>query len=333
MKRITIFGIIVILLGLLCFVPLPVYSFHVLILTLFYAFVGTAWNLMCGYGGRLSLGHSAYIAIGAYITLLLFKDYHVVPWAGMIVSGVISVIVISAIAYPCFRFGIKGPYFTLASIAVAEIVQNIITSLRDVTGGSLGVSLPYRESSLLYMQFDERQKYYLLILIAWVIAVFIVWRLERLRYYLVALREDDAAATSLGVPISKTLLTAATISAFLVSLGGTFYVQYFRYIDPYSVAGFGISLNMALVTIIGGSGTIFGPSIGALILIPLSEYLRLGIGGKMPGLHLVIYGAIMIAVIIFMPRGVGGLFESIITKNKSNKKHSRKLSGAVDKKI
>ncbi|WP_338833332.1 hypothetical protein MHLNE_22850 [Moorella humiferrea] len=296
--------LLLVLFIILFFLPLPVYITHVLVLTFYYAYLGTAWNLMCGYSGRLSLGHASFTAIGAYITLLLYKNMGLTPWLGLLVGGILAVIVMTIIAYPCFRFGLKGPYFTLASIAVAEIVQNVLLSMRNITGGSLGLSLPYHPTSLTLLQFDSKKEYYLLIFILWLIAVGIVWRLERLRYYLAAIREDESAAAALGVSVTKNLVAAATLSAFLVALGGTFYAQYFRYIDPYSVAGFSMSLNMALVTIVGGTGTILGPTVGAFILIPLSEILRLSVGAKLAGLHLFVYGVLLIITIIFLPKGL-----------------------------
>jgi len=313
-----IFAAIVLLLIAVYFIPMPVYVKHVCILTLFYAYMGTAWNLMCGYAGRLSLGHAAFAAIGAYTSLLAFKMVGITPWLGMIVGGIFAVCIMLLIAYPCFRFGLKGPYFTLASIAMAEIIQNLLTALRDVTGGSLGLSLPYMPTSLAMFQFDEKNQYYLIILLLWLLALFIIWKLERRRYYLEAIREDEAAASALGISVNKNLILAASISAFMVAIGGTFYVQYFRYIDPYSIAGFGMSLNMALVAIIGGSGTLLGPTIGAVILIPISEILRLSVGAQLAGLHLFVYGVLLIITIIYLPKGITSI-PKLIQERKTRK--------------
>ncbi|MEA4925742.1 MAG: branched-chain amino acid ABC transporter permease [Syntrophomonadaceae bacterium] len=308
------------------FIPMPVYYKHVMILTLFYAYMGTAWNIMCGYAGRLSLGHAAFAAIGAYTTLILYKGLGTSPWLGMIVGGVLAVCIMMLIAYPCFRFGLKGPYFTLASIALMEIVQNLLTYMRDLTGGSLGMSLPYKPTNFALFQFDGKESYYLIILFFWAATVFAVWKMERTRYYLEAIREDESAASALGISVNKNLIKGAAISAFLVAIGGTFYVQYFRYIDPYTIAGFGLSLNLALVTIIGGSGTIFGPTIGAVILIPLSEFLRLAAGTQLPGLHLFVYGVLLIITIIYLPKGIASIPGLI----KSRKVHKASLAKAQD---
>lgn len=306
-KTLTILAILTAALLAVYFMPLIVFVKHILILTLFYAFLGTGWNLMCGYAGRLSLGHAAFVAVGAYTSILLFRQFNLSPWLGMLAGGVMAVIIMLLIAYPSFRFGLKGPYFTLASIAVAEIVQNLLIYGRDITGGSLGLSLPYVPTSVAQFQFDDKSPYYLVILIFWLAAVFITIKLERTRYYLEAVREDQDAAAALGISVNKNLIIAASISAFMVAIGGTFYGQYFRYIDPYSIAGFSLSLNMALVVVIGGSGTIFGPTIGAFLLIPLTELLRMSLGATLPGLHLFLYGVLLVICIIYLPKGITSL--------------------------
>lgn len=311
-QSLIIMGILALVLLGVYFLPLTVFAKHVLVLTLFYAFMGTGWNLMCGYAGRLSLGHAAFVAVGAYTSLLLFSHLGLTPWIGMIAGGLVAVVVMLLIAYPSFRFGLIGPYFTLASIAVAEIVHYLLIYGRDITGGSLGMSLPYVKettviNSLINLQFDSKEPYYLVILAFWLAAVFITWKMERTRYYLEAIREDEDAAAALGISVNKNLIIAACISAFMVAVGGTFYVQYFRYIDPYSIAGFTLSLNMALVAVIGGSGTLFGPTIGAFLLIPLTEVLRMSLGAQIPGLHLFLYGILLVACIIFLPKGIASL--------------------------
>ncbi len=317
-QSLIVLGILTVALLALYFLPLIVFVKHILILTLFYAFLGTGWNLMCGYAGRLSLGHAAFVAVGAYTSIMLFRSFNLTPWLGMLVGGVVAVIVMLLIAYPSFRFGLKGPYFTLASIAVAEIVHNLLIYGREYTGGSLGLSLPYVPTSLAQFQFDGKGEYYLVILAFWLIAMFITVKMERTRYYLEAIREDEDAASALGISVNKNLIVAACISAFLVAVGGTFYGQYFRYIDPYSIAGFSLSLNMALVVVIGGSGTIFGPTIGAFLLIPLTELLRMSLGAQLPGLHLFLYGILLVVCIIYLPKGIASL-PGIIKAKKEKK--------------
>lgn len=314
------FWILAVILGLVYFVPLPTYIYHILILTLFYAFLGTTWNLMCGFGGQLSLGYSAFTGIGAYVTLLLYLNFKLSPWAGMLVAAAVSCIVMFITAYPCFRFGLRGPFFTLASIAVAEILRDVLKAARDVTGGSLGLTLPYHTPSLALFQFDGKNIYYLIITCFFLGALFIVQKMERLRYYLIAIREDEDAAAASGVSVNKTLLLAAGISSVLVSLGGTFYIQYFRFIDPDTIVGMPLSITIALICIVGGAARVYGPAVGALILVPLSEYLRLSLGGtSFFSANLIIYGALLVLTIIFMPEGIVGFFQKKAYFSRGNK--------------
>lgn len=317
-------GITAVLL-ILCAAPIGIYNKHIIIQTMFYAYMATAWNLMCGYTGRLSLGHSAYIAVAAYTSLILFRSFGLSPWIGMIFGGIIAAALMLVIAFPCFRFGLKGPYFTLASIAVMEITRYLLTSMRDLTGGSLGMSLPYRKSNLALFQFDAKEPYFIIIIIFWLAAVLLLWKMERTRYYLEAIREDDDAAAALGIPVNKNLIKAALLSAFLVALGGTFYVQYYRYVDPTTICGSTMALNLALITIIGGSGTILGPTIGAILVIPVSELLRSSLGDKLSGLHLFIYGILLIVMIIYMPKGIISIPGAI--KRKKAAKAARAAGG------
>lgn len=303
-KMFMALGLITVILLICIVAPIGIYTKHIIIQTMFYAYMATAWNLMCGYTGRLSLGHSAYIAVAAYTSLILYRSFDLTPWLGMLVGGVIAMALMLLIAFPCFRFGLKGPYFTLASIAVMEITRYLLTSMRELTGGSLGMSLPYQKDNLLMFQFDDKEPYLLIILIFWLAAIFILWKMERTRYYLEAIREDDDAAAALGISVNKNLIRAALLSAFLVALGGTFYVQYYRYVDPTTICGSTMALNLALITIIGGSGTILGPTIGAILVIPVTELLRSNLGDKLSGLHLFIYGILLIVMIIYMPKGI-----------------------------
>ena len=303
-KMFLALGVVTVILLACCAAPIGIYNKHIIIQTMFYAYMATAWNLMCGYTGRLSLGHSAYIAVAAYTSLILYRSFDLTPWLGMLAGGVLAMALMLLIAFPCFRFGLKGPYFTLASIAVMEITRYLLTSMRELTGGSLGMSLPYVKDDLLMFQFDDKEPYLIIILIFWLAAILLLWKMERTRYYLEAIREDDDAAAALGISVNKNLIKAALLSAFLVALGGTFYVQYYRYVDPTTICGSTMALNLALITIIGGSGTILGPTIGAILVIPISELLRTNLGDKLSGLNLFVYGILLIVMIIYMPKGV-----------------------------
>ena len=316
-KTLIATGVLTVVMLIGCACPISIYGKNIIIQTIFYAYMATAWNMMCGYTGRLSLGHSAYIAVGAYTSLILYRNFHLTPWVGMLAGGVLAMVLMLLIAFPCFRFGLKGPYFTLSSIAVMEITRYLLTSMRSLTSGSLGMSLPYHETSLALYQFDGKEPYYIIIVVFWLLAVLLLWKMERTRYYLEAIREDDDAAAALGISVNKNLIKSALLSAFMVALGGTFYVQYYRYIDPSTICGSQMATNLALIAIIGGSGTILGPTIGAALVIPISEFLRTSLGDKLSGMNLFVYGILLIIMIIYMPKGVISIPDTLRRRKQS----------------
>ncbi len=281
---------------------------HILIMILFYAALGSAWNLIGGFGGQLSLGHAAFFGLGAYSCVLLNLDRGVNPWVGMLVGALITSAFAAAISYPCFR--LRGPFFTLATIAFAEVLRILIIYFKDFTRGSVGITIP-QKMGLENFMFREKAPY-LYIVLSFMVGVFLIsyWiEKSRFGYHLIALREDEDAAESLGVNTARTKLMAAMISAALTSLGGVFYAQYILFIEPYSEFSLDLSIQFALVPMIGGMGTAVGPIIGSFVLTPLQELLRAWLGGKYAGLHLVIYGCILMLVVIFMPQGILGLIK------------------------
>lgn len=281
---------------------------HILIMILFYAALGSAWNLIGGFGGQLSLGHAAFFGLGAYSCVLLNIDRGVNPWVGMLVGALITSAFAAAISFPCFR--LRGPFFTLATIAFAEVLRILTIYFKDFTRGSVGITIP-QKMGLGNFMFREKAPY-LYIVLGFMVGVFLVsyWiEKSRFGYHLIALREDEDAAESLGVNTARTKLKAAIVSAGLTSLGGVFYAQYILFIEPYSEFSLDLSVQFALVPMIGGMGTSVGPIIGSFILTPLQELLRAWLGGKYSGLHLVIYGCILMLVVIFMPQGILGLIK------------------------
>jgi branched-chain amino acid transport system permease protein len=281
---------------------------HILIMILFYAALGSAWNLIGGFGGQLSLGHAAFFGLGAYSCVLLNLYQGVNPWVGMFVGALITSAFAAAISYPCFR--LRGPFFTLATIAFAEVLRILIIYFKDFTRGSVGITIP-QKMGLENFMFREKAPY-LYIVLSFMVGVFLIsyWiEKSRFGYHLIALREDEDAAESVGVNTARTKLKAAIVSAALTSLGGVFYAQYILFIEPYSEFSLDLSIQFALVPMIGGMGTSVGPIIGSFVLIPLQELLRAWLGGKYSGLHLVIYGCILMLVVIFMPQGILGLIK------------------------
>jgi branched-chain amino acid transport system permease protein len=279
---------------------------HLLIMILFYAALGGAWNIIGGFAGQLSLGHAAFFGVGAYSCVLLNLYTGLNPWAGMAVGILITSAFAAAISYPCFR--LRGPFFTLATIAFAEVLRILVIYFKDFTKGSAGITIP-QKMGLANFAFREKGPY-LYIVLAFAAGVFLIsYFIEKTRfgYQLIALREEENAAESLGVNTSATKLKAAILSAALTSIGGVFYAQYILFIEPYSEFSLDFSIQFALVPMIGGMGTAAGPIIGSFVLTPLQELLRSWLGGKYAGLHLVIYGCILMLVVTFMPQGILGL--------------------------
>ncbi len=284
------------------------YMQSILILMCFYAFAASAWNLICGYAGTMSLGHSVYMGIGGYISTILLETKGVSPWLGMIIGAAVAMIIGVLVSYPTFR--LKGPYFTLASIAICEIFGTFVTNTENLgpiplKGGS-GWSLTQTGYQISKFEFASKLGYYYVAFILMIIGVLVTWKMSRskLGYYLVAIRSDDDAARSLGINITKYKLIAMGISCFMIAIAGTFYAQYFRYIGPDRIFSYDLSVQVALIALIGGQGTVMGPIIGAIVLVPLSEYLSATFAGTMSGLNLFLYGVIMMFVVYFMPHGL-----------------------------
>jgi branched-chain amino acid transport system permease protein len=281
---------------------------HLLIMVLFYAALGGAWNIIGGFAGQLSLGHAAFFGVGAYSCVLLNLYAGLNPWAGMVVGMLITSVFAAAISYPSFR--LRGPFFTLVTIAFAEVLRILVIYFKDFTKGSAGITIP-QKMGLANFAFREKEPY-LYIALSFASGVFLIsYFIEKSRfgYHLIALREDEDAAESLGVNTSRTKLKAAVLSAALTSIGGVFYAQYILFIEPYSEFSLDLSIQFALVPMIGGMGTAAGPIIGSFVLTPLQELLRSWLGGRYAGLHLVIYGCILMLVVIFMPQGILGLIK------------------------
>jgi branched-chain amino acid transport system permease protein len=301
------FGIAgVILLALPQFIP--EYHTHLMTTVLFFGYLGTAWNILGGYAGQFSFGHTAFFGLGAFTSSLLQLHAGVNPWIGMIFAGIIGTIMGLFIGSLCFRYGLKGPFFALAMLALAEMLR--LVSIQMMTEKyPLGIYIPMQASSLLNFQFRNKVPYYYIILLMTVGALLLVNVLEKRRIgsYFKAIRENEGAAESLGVNAFKYKLLAMGISAFMTAIGGTFYAQYYLTLDDEAAFGVANSIEILLGPIIGGAGTVFGPVLGAGILEFLSETSRNFLGG-FSGAHLMVYGAVLIIVIVFLPDGIlGGL--------------------------
>ena len=281
---------------------------HVMIMIFLYAMLAQAWNILAGYCGQISLGHAVFFGTGAYTSSILVRELGITPWAGMLAGAELAMAISQVIGYPVFR--LRGHYFAIATIAVGEIVQTLMLNW-DWAGAARGLFVPIkRPDSFLNFQFHEsKQTYYYIALGLLLLALGITWRTMRSRagYYFRAIREDQEAAASLGIAVARHKLRAMALSAGLTALGGTFYAQYILFIDPESVFPLSLSILICLVAVLGGVGTLWGPLIGAAILIPLSEYTRVLLGGTGKAIDLLIYGMLIMLVSVIQPGGIMAL--------------------------
>src|SRR5476651_495955 len=284
------------------------FAINILIRILLFSFIGVAWNLMGGYAKQLSLGHAAYFGLGAYTSTILQIDFGVSPWIGMVAGGVVAMLASLPIGALCFR--LRGPYFAIATIATAQVFMLLFLKFRDFAWGAEGTTIPNLGNAPLMMQFEAKAAYYYIALGLLAIGLAITYRIERswMGYYLVAIGEDEDAAEAIGVNAMRIKRDIYMISAFLTALAGTFYVQYIYFIDPTTAFNFNISIEAALVSIVGGIGTLWGPVIGTVFLETTSALLQSWLGGSTGGIQLTVYSLILMAVILWRPTGIMGFF-------------------------
>jgi branched-chain amino acid transport system permease protein len=244
---------------------------------------------------------------------MLVKELALTPWVGMLAGAVVAAVLSQVIGYPVFR--LQGHYFAIATIAVGEIVYTIALNW-DFIGAARGLALPIkRPDSFLNLQFHQsKQAYYYIALALLLVALGLTRRMERSRtgYYFRAIREDQQAAASLGVAVSRYKLRAMALSAAVTALGGSFYAQYVLFIDPESVFPLSLSILICLVAVLGGVGTLWGPLVGAAVLVPLSESTRILLGGTGTAIDLVIYGGLIMLVAVLQPGGLVALARRLV---------------------
>lgn len=340
----TIFKALVgllVLVGLLAlpkFVDSP-YALHMMILLFLSVSQGQSWNILGGYAGQHSVGHAAYFGVGAYATMVLMSTRQIAPWVGVWVGVAIVVVVALVIGSICFR--LRGPYFVLASIAVAEIMRLSAINLTGLTNGAEGIlvtEIPaFKVGERVMTDFMTKVPFYYIGLVLALLTLAVTFWVQhsKLGYYFQAIREDQDAAHSLGISITLYKNIALVISAVLTSLVGSFYGIYVGFVDPPTVLGLDVSVQIMLICIIGGMGTLWGPLLGSLVLVPLSEALRSNLvtdllvrGGlvsadskvglflkeNLSHAHVLIYGILVVLVILFMPEGIMGFVKRLATR-------------------
>ena len=295
------------------------FAIDIFIRVLLFAFIGVAWNLMGGYAKQLSLGHAAYFGLGAYTSSLLLINYDVSPWIGMVAGGVVAMAASLPIGWLCFR--LRGPYFTIATIATAQALMLIFLKFRDLAWGAEGTTIPNLGNAPLMMQFEAKEAYYYVALGLVGLGLAMTYLIERswMGYYLFAIGEDEDAAEAIGVNVPRIKRDIYLISSFLTALAGTFYTQYIYFIDPATAFSFNISIEAALVSIVGGIGTLWGPVIGTILLEATSTLLQSWLGSSIGGVQLTVYSLILMAVILWRPTGLMGMMNEAYRRYISRK--------------
>ena len=302
-------------------VPLVVSSGFVLNLvtmTLYATLLGQAWNILAGFGGQFSFGHAVFFGTGAYAAAVLQVQFGWNAWAALPAAVALGAAVGAFVGALSFRYGLRGSYFALVTLAFAEVFR-ILANTFQFTGAGVGLMIPLGKSGANF-QFATSAGFFYAIL-AFTLASFVVtWWLKHSRYgaWLQAVRDNEDSAAALGVDVFRVKLVAIMISGALMAAGGVFYVQYFHYIDSHIAYGPSVSIEALLAPIVGGIGTLFGPLLGAAVLHALGELTR-NLMGDAPGVSLVIYGAVLVAMVTFLPRGIIGALAALAGRTRRGK--------------
>jgi branched-chain amino acid transport system permease protein len=281
------------------------YLMHIFIQIFFFTYLSCSWNIIGGFVGQLSLGHALFFGIGAYTSTILFVRMGISPWIGMFAGGALSAATAYLIGQFIFRYRIRGVFFSMVTLAFAEIAGIVAGQIRFL-GGSEGILIPLKKTSFWTYQFADKEPYYYTILIMMLLVLWVSYLLKNSKYYsyFAAIRADEEAANALGVNAKKYKTMALCISGFFTALVGTFFAQYYMFIEPLTTFGVMVSVDMIIRPIIGGVGTVLGPVIGSFIMTPLGEGIRTIVGSGRSGAHLFIYGGALVAICIWMPRGI-----------------------------
>ena len=279
--------------------------------TFLFAGLASSWNIIGGFGGQFSLGHGVFFAVGAYTTANLYFHWQVSPWLSLIPAAILASLVAVAVSWPTFR--LKGPFFAIATLALNEVVFVLANYFDLVTGGPRGMMLPFK-AGFWNMVFTNRLSYAIIMcgfLVVCLVVSALVLR-SRLGYYLQAVHLDEDAARAVGIDTLRVKLTGMAISAALTGVGGSLFAMYLRFVDPPTVLNIqDVGVKFLLISLIGGVGTLYGPLAGALLIIPLEFFLRAELGGTIPGINLIILGALLVVFALFMRRGIIGAAQAL----------------------
>jgi branched-chain amino acid transport system permease protein len=291
------------------------FALHVLILVLLWTILGAAWNVLGGLAGQVSFGHAALVGVGAYTTMILYLKLGIAPWWGIAAGGAVAALVSVPVGLLCFR--LRGPYFSLATLAVAELVRLVAQNFDALTNGAQGfliTALPPLRLAGAEVNWESKAPFYVaaVLLAAGALASTAWLKRSRLGAWLVAIREDEDAAEAIGIDATRAKVLTLAHSAALAGVGGGFYATYFRYVDPDAVCNIGLSMELVFIAMVGGLGTVGGPLAGAVFLTALGELVR----ERFASGHLVVYGLFMMLVIRFMPEGIWGRVHRLLTRTR-----------------
>jgi branched-chain amino acid transport system permease protein len=290
-------------------------------MSLLFALLGQSWTVLAGYGGQYSFGHAAFFGTGAYAAAVLQVRLGIDPWSAALAGVLLGAAVGAAIGAVSFRYGLRGSYFALVTLAFAEVLRVVANSV-GFTGGGAGILIPLRVAAANF-QFADRRGFYYVALACVALSVATARYIEHSRFgaRLAALRENEAAAQALGIDVARVKLGAITLSAALAALAGVLHAQYFLYLDPGVAYGPAVSIEALLAPIVGGLGTVLGPLVGAVALRALGEAATYLTGGA-PGLNLALYGALLILMLGILPDGLIGLGGRVARMFRSERRHA-----------
>jgi branched-chain amino acid transport system permease protein len=313
MKKLILAGLIILLLAAPWIIAKPFFV-HLMIMVLMWTVLGASWNLLGGFTGQVSFGHATFLGAGAYTMMILYLKCGLDPWYGILIGGLVAALIALPIGYICFR--LRGPYFALSTLAVAEIIRLVALNWESLTAGPVGLlitTLPKVSFGGQAINWESKTPFFY---IAVVITLAALWATavisrSRLGAYLLAVREDIDSAEAVGINTVQVRVAAFSLSAFFAGLAGGFYAMYLRYIDPDAVFSIALSVEMVFIAVVGGLTTVAGPLIGAIFLVTLGETFR----ERFLVGHLIFYGFFMMLSIRYMPEGIWGKVRNWFTKS------------------
>lgn len=315
----TQLAISILILIFLALSPLVVkspYYLGIIILTTLYAFTGISWNIVAGFAGQLLIAHIIFLAVGAYTTIVLLNTFAISPWIGIPIAGIVAAVLGYGVALITLRYGLKADYFALFTIALMVTLRTLFLKW-DFVGGAIGMGLSLSNPSWIAMIFHSKIPYLYISLALLTIGIIVQYRIYRSKMgkYFMAIREDESAAAALGVDTSRYKTLAVVIGAALAGIGGGFYVMYVTFVEPPQVFDLGLNVEIIMAApIIGGLGSLAGPLFGAVVNKPLADLIRGILTTSRSGTTLIVYGSFLILAILFMPKGLAGVFHTLYLK-------------------